>query len=171
MVAPHIRVWHVPNGGLRTKSEAARLKWVGVLAGVLDLTLMLPEGRCAFWETKTPIGRLSDDQKDMIKSIERLGHTWAIVLSIDDARRELKLPWASRCARGDAMSIGLVFWVIMLIGILFWGFVWMTPSSPYGRYHPIHVWWVLLFLLGWGHFRAADSRLGDFPLLAALTAL
>ena len=49
------------------------------------------------------------------------------------------------------MSIGLIFWIIMLVGILFWGFVWMTPQNPYGRYHPI-VWWVLLFLLGWGTF-------------------
>ena len=46
-------IWAVPNGGLRSKSEAARLKWTGVLAGVFDLTLALPKGRCAFWETKT----------------------------------------------------------------------------------------------------------------------
>lgn len=91
VVAPQLLIWHVPNGGLRTKSEAARLKWVGVLAGVLDLTLILPAGRCAFWETKVPkTGRLSDDQLKMIADLERLGHIWAVVLSIDDARRELK---------------------------------------------------------------------------------
>jgi hypothetical protein len=89
-VAPDIRIWHVPNGGLRTKSEAARLKWVGVLAGVLDLTLVLPGGRSAYWETKTPWTGLSDDQKDMIKALEALGHDWAVVLDIDDARRELR---------------------------------------------------------------------------------
>lgn len=91
MVAPHVIIWAVPNGGLRTKAEAARLKWTGVLAGVLDLTLALPEGRSAYWETKVPkIGRLSDDQLAMIAKLERLGHFWAVVLSIDDARRELK---------------------------------------------------------------------------------
>jgi hypothetical protein len=88
-VAPHIIVFHVPNGGLRTKAEAARLKWIGVLAGVLDLVLVLPDGRCAFWETKTPRGRLSDDQLAFIKRLITLGHRWAVVLSIDDARREL----------------------------------------------------------------------------------
>jgi hypothetical protein len=88
-VAPHILIWAVPNGGYRDKSEAARLKWTGVLAGVLDLTLALPDARCAFWETKVPKGYLSDDQKKIIADLERLGHTWAIVRSIDDARREL----------------------------------------------------------------------------------
>jgi hypothetical protein len=88
-VAPHIIVWAVPNGGYRTKAEAARLKWTGVLAGVLDLTLALPAGRSAFWETKTPKGRLSDDQLAVIEQLKALGHSWAVVLSIDDARREL----------------------------------------------------------------------------------
>ena len=40
----NVLIWHVPNGGLRTKAEAARLKWIGVLAGVLDLTLVLAGG-------------------------------------------------------------------------------------------------------------------------------
>jgi hypothetical protein len=88
-VAPHLICFHVPNGGFRTKAEAARLKWIGVLAGVLDLVLVLPEGRSAFWETKTPHGRLSDDQKAFIERLIALGHSWAVVRSIDDARREL----------------------------------------------------------------------------------
>ena len=49
------------------------------------------------------------------------------------------------------MSIGFVFWLIMLIGFIFWAYAVFTPATPYGRYHPI-VWWVLLFLLGWGTF-------------------
>jgi hypothetical protein len=88
-VAPQVKIFAVPNGGLRTKAEAARLKWTGVLAGVLDLVLLLPNGRCAFWETKTPRGRLSDDQIDMTQWLEANGHAWALVRSIDDARREL----------------------------------------------------------------------------------
>jgi hypothetical protein len=88
-VAPQLICFHVPNGGLRTKAEAARLKWVGVLAGVLDLVLLLPSGRSAYWETKTPHGRLSDDQQAFIERLIALGHSWALVRSIDDARREL----------------------------------------------------------------------------------
>ena len=88
-VAPHVPIFAVPNGGFRTKAEAARLKWTGVLAGVLDLVLPLPEGRSAYWETKTPRGRLSGDQRAFIARLEALGHVWAVVRSIDDARREL----------------------------------------------------------------------------------
>jgi hypothetical protein len=88
-IADHIVIFHVPNGGLRSKPEAAKLKWMGVLAGVLDLVLVLPDGRCAFWETKTPHGRLSDDQQAFTLRLMALGHRWAVVLSIDDARREL----------------------------------------------------------------------------------
>jgi hypothetical protein len=88
-VAPQVVIWAVPNGGLRSKSEAARLKWTGVLAGVLDLTLALPDGRCAFWETKTIYGRLSADQMNFISRLDRLGHAWAVVRGVDDARREL----------------------------------------------------------------------------------
>jgi hypothetical protein len=88
-VAPHIMIYAVPNGGLRTRREAARLKWTGVLAGVLDLVVLLPGGRCAHWETKKPDGRLSEDQDIMIDWLARNDHTWAVVRSIDDARREL----------------------------------------------------------------------------------
>ena len=91
LVAPHILIWAVPNGGFRTKAEAARLRWTGTLAGVLDLTLALPDGRSAFWETKVPkTGRLSDDQLKIIDLLEKLGHVWAVVRSIDDARVELE---------------------------------------------------------------------------------
>jgi VRR-NUC domain len=94
-IAPDITIWHCPNGGKREDAEAAKLKRMGVLAGVLDLQLMIPPSypipsRTAFWECKTPKGRLSDEQKDFIKQIERCGHTWAIVRSIEDARAELR---------------------------------------------------------------------------------
>ena len=89
-VAPQILIWAVPNGGLRSKSEAARLKWVGVLAGVPDLTLALHDRRSAYWETKTPHGRLSPDQMRVMRHLEALGHVCAVVRDIDDARRELQ---------------------------------------------------------------------------------
>ena len=60
-----------------------------MLAGVFDLTLALPEGRCAFWETKTTEGRLSIDQVLIARKLTALGHVCAVVRDIDDARREL----------------------------------------------------------------------------------
>lgn len=89
LVAPQVVIFHVANGGLRSKPEAARLKWVGVLAGVLDLVLVLPDSRVAFWEVKTRAGHLSDDQWAFINRLEDLGHVCAVVRDIDDARREL----------------------------------------------------------------------------------
>ena len=90
-VAPQVRIFAVPNGGYRTKAEAARLKWTGVLAGVLDLVLLLPQGNVAHWETKTAYGRLSKEQRDHIAWLDENGHPWAVVKSIDDARRELEI--------------------------------------------------------------------------------
>ena len=44
-------VFHVPNGGGRSKAEAGILKAMGVLAGVPDLLVIgpLPEGTVSFW--------------------------------------------------------------------------------------------------------------------------
>jgi hypothetical protein len=89
-VAPNVEIWAVPNGGLRSKAEAGRLKWTGVLAGVYDLTLALPGGRSAFWECKTPWGRLSQAQCEWSLHMLALGHHLALVRSIDDARAELE---------------------------------------------------------------------------------
>jgi hypothetical protein len=88
-VAPHIRILHFANGGWRARTEAARFKALGVVPGATDLILALPDGRVDWWECKTDDGRLSADQKAFIADLERLGHTWAIVRSVDDARREL----------------------------------------------------------------------------------
>jgi VRR-NUC domain len=88
-VAPEVLIFHVANGGLRSKPEAARLKWMGVLAGVPDLILVLPAGRTAFWEVKTPKGGPSEEQKAFIRRATELGHSCGIVRSIEDARREL----------------------------------------------------------------------------------
>jgi hypothetical protein len=49
------------------------------------------------------------------------------------------------------MSIGLLFWIIMIVGLIVWGWAFAQPNNPYAPYHPI-VWWVLLALLGWGVF-------------------
>lgn len=101
-VAPEIVIWAVPNGGLRTKREAARLKWTGVAAGVPDLTLGLPDGRSAFWEVKTPQGRLSADQRAFVARLEALGHVFMVVRDIDDARRALA--WLGVLTREEART-------------------------------------------------------------------
>jgi hypothetical protein len=49
------------------------------------------------------------------------------------------------------MSVGIWFWVIFVLGVVFWGWIVATPNAPYAPYHPI-VWLILIGLLGWGVF-------------------
>lgn len=57
-------IWfHPPNGEARSARTGARLKAMGVLAGVADLAVVLPGGLVRFLELKTPKGRLSPPQK------------------------------------------------------------------------------------------------------------
>ena len=84
--APQTVVFAIPNGGLRGKAEAARLRWTGVLAGVPDLAVLAPVGKVFFLEVKTPDGRLSADQAEMFDQLVALGIDAAIVRSVDDVR-------------------------------------------------------------------------------------
>lgn len=57
-------LFHIPNGGKRTKIEASRLKAMGVLPGVPDLFLALPSGgyHGMFIEVKKP-GEIPNEEK------------------------------------------------------------------------------------------------------------
>ena len=61
-------VWHNNNNSLN-KISGSNNKKQGVLAGVLDLTLVLP-GEVIFLELKTIKGKLSQDQINFISSLE-----------------------------------------------------------------------------------------------------
>lgn len=64
---PHLaaRLFAVPNGGRRDGITGARLKEEGVLAGVADLILLVPNAdyHALLIEMKTPKGRQSDSQR------------------------------------------------------------------------------------------------------------
>ena len=87
LVAPGVLIFAVPNGGLRSKAEAARLKWTGVVAGIPDLAVVSPPGRIHFLEVKTATGRLSDDQRAIMGALALLDAPFMTVTSIDDVRR------------------------------------------------------------------------------------
>lgn len=59
------RLFAVPNGGRRDGITGARLKEEGVLAGVADLILLVPNAdyHALLIEMKTPKGRQSESQK------------------------------------------------------------------------------------------------------------
>ena len=83
--APQTICFSVPNGGFRSKPEAAMLKWTGVLAGVPDL-IVLDEIRTFFIEVKAENGRLSPDQTQFLARLSNIGKPWILARSIDDVR-------------------------------------------------------------------------------------
>lgn len=77
-------VFHVPNGGSRTAREAGKLKAMGVLAGVPDLTFILPNGQTAFIELKTSDGGLSAEQIDFRTLVVALGCAYRVCRTVDE---------------------------------------------------------------------------------------
>lgn len=81
---PHLVIYAVPNGGSRNVREAQRLKAEGVLAGVADLTILLPQGRSVYIEMKVKGNRQTDNQKAFQQKAETLGHTYAVCYSFEE---------------------------------------------------------------------------------------
>lgn len=74
----------VPNGGARNKVTGAILKGEGVVAGVADLILLVPDGvefhgMCI--EMKTPAGRQSKAQRDWQYAVANKGYRYEVVRS------------------------------------------------------------------------------------------
>ena len=79
----NILVFAVPNGGSRKAREGHNLKLSGVLAGVSDLIMLLPN-RAVFIELKTDKGRQSEYQKKFQEDVQKLGFEYLIWRSLDD---------------------------------------------------------------------------------------
>lgn len=76
-------VWmHVPNGGLRSRAEAGRLKAQGTVAGAPDLLIFF-EGRTYALELKTVNGRISGAQKAMHQALEAAGVNVAVSFGLN----------------------------------------------------------------------------------------
>src|SRR5438309_2328709 len=80
-----VLVYAVPNGGSRGPVEGGRLKAEGVTAGIPDLALVLPDGRAAFLEVKTPDGQLRPEQRRFGEWAHLRGIPWAVVRNLDQA--------------------------------------------------------------------------------------
>jgi hypothetical protein len=76
----------IPNAGKRSGRMGARMKEEGLTPGAPDLCILLPEGKCAWMETKTAKGRQSDTQKGFQARCERIGHLYVIVRSLQEAQ-------------------------------------------------------------------------------------
>lgn len=76
----------IPNGGGRSKAEAAILKGEGVLAGTPDLLIpVMRGGYGGCWiELKTETGRLSPEQKERIAYLQREGYLVQVIRTLED---------------------------------------------------------------------------------------
>ena len=87
---PNLIIYAVPNGGNRNVREAKRLKAEGVLAGVADLVVMLPQGKSIYIEMKVKGNRQTENQKEFQKKAIELGHTYAVCYSFEDFQKVIE---------------------------------------------------------------------------------
>jgi hypothetical protein len=101
---PNIFFFHVPNGGKRSKIEAAILYGLGVRAGVPDL-FIIKDARVFAMELKARDGRLSPQQLDALEALKRAGVTTAVCYSVDHAVAMLE-DWGVLRGRAELRTIG-----------------------------------------------------------------
>lgn len=87
---PHLVIYSVPNGGSRNVREAQRLKSEGVLAGVADLTILLPQGKSLYIEMKVKGNRQTPNQKEFQQKAEALGHKYYVCYSFEEFEKVVK---------------------------------------------------------------------------------
>jgi hypothetical protein len=83
-----VRIFAIPNGGLRSKSTAAKLKVEGVVSGVPDL--FIPAWRLWVEMKRVKGGRLSPEQKDWIEYLEANGYTALVCHGAEDAKLKIE---------------------------------------------------------------------------------
>lgn len=85
-------VFSIPNGADVPASNRMRLKSEGLLPGVPDLFFPIAsnEYNGLFMEVKAEGGRLSKEQKTVIKRLKENGYSCVVVYSLDDAIKEIK---------------------------------------------------------------------------------
>jgi len=86
---PGVVWWHVANGGFRNAREAARLKKMGVLAGVADL-ILFHRKRLYALELKAPGGRPTEAQLAFLDAISAAGGFGCVCEGLDRSLAVLK---------------------------------------------------------------------------------
>ena len=84
---PKCLVAHFANGERRDFGTAMKLKGMGVVAGMPDLVVVLPDRRVAWIEVKAAGGRLSAAQSEIIRVLTDLGHPVCVARDIHEAVR------------------------------------------------------------------------------------
>lgn len=77
------RLFHVNNRPLN-KIDGARMKAMGMVAGVSDLCFICGDGTTAYIEMKTPTGTQSPAQKLFEAAVRSVGAPYYIVRSVEE---------------------------------------------------------------------------------------
>lgn len=98
----------IPNGGLRHKREAAKLKEEGVKPGVPDTFIPIPiapwHGLYIEFKTRAPSTRASQDQRDCIAALHHQGY-FAVVCKGWEAARQVTLDYLAGSPSFDSPSV------------------------------------------------------------------
>lgn len=82
---PSVIPFAIMNGGYAVSArQGALFKAMGLLPGVPDLGLILPEGRIAWVEFKAEGGRVSPEQHAIHAILRGLGHRVSVCRSVAD---------------------------------------------------------------------------------------
>ena len=88
------RIYHIPNGGKRSKTEALRLKAEGVKPGVSDLCLPVPMNgyHGMYIEMKRPDhkNKPTEDQRDWLDYFNRAGYKAVVCYGYEEAVTEIQ---------------------------------------------------------------------------------
>ncbi len=82
-------IFAIPNGGWRSRTEAAIMQGMGTLAGIPDLAIC-HQGETVFIELKGPKGTLTDNQERVIKALRDTKFTVCVARSLDEILSALK---------------------------------------------------------------------------------
>ena len=84
-------LWAIPNGGSRHIVTAVNLKAEGVLAGVSDLFLMIPNTKYhgMFIEMKAKTGSVSDKQKEFMAAASSMNYLAVVCYGFESAKLEI----------------------------------------------------------------------------------
>lgn len=85
---PDVRIFAVPNGGVRSGLQGVKLKAEGVSAGVPDL--FVPAWSLWVEMKRAKGGTVSSEQKDWIAYLESIGHKVIIGRGFEDAKRQIE---------------------------------------------------------------------------------
>jgi hypothetical protein len=82
-VYPDTLIFAIPNGGLRSKTQAMKLKVEGVVPGIPDL--FVPAWKLWIEMKKVKGGKISPEQQAMIDYLQSVGYHVIVGLGAEDA--------------------------------------------------------------------------------------